>query len=112
MGDMTIDKSSYEWLFFKRRPHRLRAGPFQMGFEKNLITEEEDSCPGFSDRLRKLMLQIIQQSNDVAELRKVLSFLAFVGTEEDIPLIEDFHKLENEDLSTDIKTCVFEIQHR
>lgn len=108
---MGIDKSSYEWLFFKRRPSSLGFGPFLMTLEKEHVADEE-AHPGFTDKLKNLMLQIVRQSSGITELRKALSFLAFVATEEDIPLIEGLHKLENDDLSTDIKTCVFEILHR
>jgi len=41
---------------------------------KKSIAEEEDAYPGFSERLRNLMLQMIEQSKDVAELLMVLSF--------------------------------------
>ncbi len=108
---MAIDKSSSEWLFFKRHPSWLRGTRFQRNFYPELIKREDGAYPGFADGLRKLALDVFSEIDDINELRMAISILSVVGTEEDIPSIENLHKMRNEELSTDIKTCVYEIRH-
>ncbi len=108
---MGIDKSSSEWLFFKRHPSYLRKGQFHMKFYRDMIIAENDAYPGFSGNLRKLSLEVLKETDDIADLKKALAILTVVGTSEDIPAIKSLHKRRDQDLDLDIKTCIFEIEH-
>lgn len=106
---MEIDKSTSEWLFFKRHPAWL-GNSFLRKIHHDFIIEENNAYPGFSEKLRLLAVGVLREKGNEDELQKALSILSVVGKVEDIPLIEDLFELENEELSKDVRTCVYEIK--
>lgn len=109
---MSIDNSSPEWMFFKPLTPWLRESHFVKNVNINMIESENEIYPGFAEKLRKLSLELLNEKDNIINLRKALSVLSVVGIVEDIPLIESLCELENKDLSIDVKTCLFEIKHR
>lgn len=109
---MSVDKTSYEWLFFKRRLSWLRRGPFCMGLYRGFVNQENEARPGFTDRLRHLALAILKTEDDMLYVRQAICALAVVGTEEDIPVIQGLDVQGNMELVVDVKTCIYEIKHR
>ena len=108
---MGIDRASNEWMFFKRSGPWLRQSQFLRNFNRDLIIRENNAYPGFVGRLRELALDILTEKGDFNNLQLALSVLSVVGNESDISLIKSLDNFGNEDLSVDIKTCVYEIRH-
>lgn len=109
---MAIDRSTYEGRFLYRIGSHLRDGSFLMNLYKKCIEEETSVYPEFSTNLRTMSLAIINEGEDIDMIPNALQALAVVGKKEDIPVINKVHALQNEDLSIDVKTCIFEITHR
>lgn len=108
---MEIDKTSSEWLYFRRHSSWLRKGSHIKNLLRNKIITEDNAYPGFSEKLRMLALTILSKKEDIHNLGVALSILSVVGTEDEIPLIESILELKNEELSKDVKTCVYEIRN-
>jgi hypothetical protein len=109
---MSIDKSSNEWFFFRRRRSALRYGRFMMDMYRKQVITENDAYPGFSEKLRLLAIEIIEQRWEVSDLQKALQILAVVGTKDDIPLIQSLKEINDSNLDIDLQTCIYEIEHQ
>lgn len=83
-----------------------------MGLYKEWVAEQDTAYPGFAERLRSLVLMILDTEEDAKYLRRALCALAVVGIEEDIPKIESLLAKEDEELATDVRTCVYAITHQ
>ena len=109
---MTIDRNTMEWHFLKLHGSVLRSGPFLMKLYRWNVENHVEAYPDFTENLRNLAIDILHTEEDVDLLRRALQVLAVTGNKKNIPLIEQLNELGNEDLSIDVKTCIFEIEHR
>lgn len=109
---MEIDKASSEWLYFRRYGGWLRLNRTIRDLRRKQIKNEENAYPGFAEKLRIVALKVINDKQKYADIHTALSILSVVGTEKDIPVIENINEIGNESLSIDVKTCVYEIRRK
>ena len=92
----------------KRMPWDLSRPRF-MDFQREHIRDKTCGDPAFPSKLRRAALEALEHSEPEVICRG-LTALAFVGSSEDVSLVDKFASHRHPEISKYAKTCSFEIK--
>jgi hypothetical protein len=101
----------YEWHFLTRFPPKNLSKPLHIEWFRKLIKQTAAAHVDFEATLRHTALSVISDE-DPNLVRQALQCLAHVGIAEDIGTLSALEMHDELSIVRDVKTCIFEIQHR
>ena len=107
MNGSVIDARDY---VLRKLPWDLSRLRF-MQFQREAIDKIAAVDTGFRNRLRTAAIQVLSESENVEEIRRALTALAFSGKASDIHLVERFRPHSDPDVAKFASACMFELKN-